>query len=321
MNHQEQHRRFEADVDALLDGCVGSAEPVGAHSDLLAIGRTLAAADFGAADHKGAVKRRIAQRNAAAGALRGRVGWKFAGIAAIAAASAIVVGVAFTQPTFASTMLSRIISTISLGHITAIQVEPPSENLSYPIPKDMRGQIFTKEGKPVDEVTAQTGPLYTADGQEIYDFTNGRIVTKAEAEAQEKEGVRILTDPDTLSAHTSFKVKWPDYLPEGYTFNRAEQFVDEQGEVSPKYIKLYFSKGDTGKEIKVMEAYADEEAAYIWSTDGTIEQAKVNGTDAVIINEHTLDWEADGLYLTVHTKGMGEKIEKSELIRIAESLK
>lgn len=310
-------------MDALLDGREGSAEPAGAYSDLLAVGKKLAAADFGAADHKEAVRRRIKQGGSATGAVRVRRkgGRKFAGSAVVAAALVLLVGMVFTQPTSASNLLDRILSTISLGHITAIQVEPPSEKLTYPVPEGLRGQIFTKEGKPVDKVTAQTGTLYTVDGEEIYGITNGRIVTRAEAEAQKKEGVRTLTDPDTLSDHTNFQVKMPGYLPEGYTFNRAEQYVDEQGEASPKYINLYFSKGDTGQEIKVEERYADEETAYISSTSGTIEKAKVNGADAVIMNEHSIDWEADGLLLTVHTKGMGETIEKSELIRIAESLK
>ncbi|MGG6314089.1 DUF4367 domain-containing protein [Paenibacillus macerans] len=321
MNNQEQHRRFDADLSALLDGREDTVDHNGAYSDLLAVGRTLAAAELGAAAHKEAVRSRITQGSATRRSARGHGGRKVAGSVAAAAAFALLIGVWFTPSSFASGVLNRIISTVSLGHITVFQVDPPSEEASSPLPEALQGKVFTKDGKPVYELNAHTGPLYTADGEEIAGFADMEIVTKAQAEAEVREGIRTLTDPDTLSRYTNFQVKLPGYLPEGYAFSRAEQYLDEQGEASPKYLSLYFANGDTGKEIYIQQRYGDEETAYESSTDGTLEKAKVRGADAVIANGNSIAWEADGVLYDLVAEGMDETLDKSELIRIAESLK
>ncbi|RCX18140.1 uncharacterized protein DUF4367 [Fontibacillus phaseoli] len=322
INGKETEKQFGEDLDACLNGkAPASFNRPKEYQALLQLGERLAAADLGSEDHKEGVQRRLLQPTASrkAGAERKRN--KFPKGLAVAAAFVLLIGVLFAQPSFASGLLQKFVSTISLGHITAFQVEPPPEDASYPVPESLVGQLFDKDDQVLFEVNGKTGPMYTADGEEIEGIENGEIVTKAEAEAKLKEGIRTLTDPAALDEYTNFKVGLPSYLPDGYAFDRAEQYVDEQGNTSPKYIDLYFTKGDSGKQIHIQERYADEETAYDQSTSGTIESAKVNGVDAVIINEKSIDWEADGILYSVMTKRMGEPIEKSELIKIAESVK
>ncbi|WP_178019900.1 DUF4367 domain-containing protein [uncultured Paenibacillus sp.] len=316
MDKQEQNRRFEADLDALLEGRGIPANRTGEDKELLAFGSTLAAADLGAGAHKEAAKQRIANHAVARRAARGLIGRKIAGGVAVAAALALVIGIGFAPSSFASGILDRIISTVTLGHITVYQVDPPSEEMSTPLPEALQGKVFTKDGKPVSELNAHTGPLYTADGEEIAGFADMEIVTKAQAEAENKEGVRVLTDPDTLSEHTSFKVKLPEYLPEGYAFSRAEQYLEEQGDVSPKYISLYFTTAGTGDKIYIQQRLADEETAYASSTEDAIKKTKIGDADAVIVNGNSIAWEADGVMFDLVAKGLDE----SELVRIAESL-
>ncbi|WP_410771113.1 DUF4367 domain-containing protein [Fontibacillus sp. BL9] len=323
INGKETEKRFGEDLDDCLNGKPpASFDKPEEYRALLQLGERLAAADLGSKDHKEGVRNRLLQQAASRKAGAGRKRNQFSkGLAVAAATVVMLIGVLFTQPSFASGLLQKIVSTISLGHITISQVEPPPEDLSYPIPESLVGQLFNKDGQVLYEVNGKTGALYTAAGEEIDGIENGKIVTKAEAEAELKEGIRTLTDPTALDEYTNFKVGLPTYLPEGYAFDRAEQYVDDQGNASPKYIDLYFTKGDSGKQIHIQERYADEETAYEQSTSGTIESAKVNGVDAVIINEKSIDWEADGILYSVMTKRMGESIEKSELIKIAESVK
>lgn len=314
-------RRFSADLDACLEGQTVSAESQ-EYRDLLTLGKVLASAGLGTADHKEAVKARfMTQAGAPALSKRKPFGRRLAGGLSVAAAMVVLLGVLAVKPSFAESVLNRVIAAVTLGHITAFQVEPPPEDLAYPVPEALRGKVFSRDGVPVNEVNGHTGPLYTADGQEIYSFADGKIITKAQEKARRKKNVRILTDPDTLSDHVNFKVKLPAYLPEGYTFSHAEQYVDEQGKTSPKYLELYFGNSYEGREIMMQQRYADEETATIQSTTGKIEQVKVNGADGFTVDARTIDWEEGGVLYFISTKHMGEAIGKEGLIRIAESLK
>ncbi|MBW4839438.1 MAG: DUF4367 domain-containing protein [Paenibacillaceae bacterium] len=317
MDNSEQCRRFEADLDALLEGREVPVNQPGEYAELVAFGGALAAAELGAGAHKEAVKERITNHTSARGAARGLTGRKLAGGVAFAAALALVIGIGFAPSSFASGILDRIISTVTLGHITVYQVDSPSDEASTSLPEVLQGKVFTKDGKPVHEVNSHTGTLYTADGEEIAGFTNNEIITKAQADAEVKEGILTLTDPEALSQHTAFQVKMPEFLPKGYAFNRAEQYLDEQGTASPKYISLYFAKSGTGNEIYIQQRMADEETAYASSTEGAVKQTQIGGVDAVIVNGNSIAWETDGVMFDLVAKGL----EESELIRIAESLK
>ncbi|MFD1175607.1 DUF4367 domain-containing protein [Paenibacillus puldeungensis] len=321
MNNRESIRQFNSDLDAHLNGQVNSMSETKEYQDLLDMGKILAAADLGAASHKEAVRGQISEGANSRQPVRTHSHRKLAGSLAVAASFAVLLGTLFTQPSFASGLLDRIITTVTLGHITAFQVASSNENLTYQIPEALQGKVFDHDGNPVNKVNEHTGTLYTVDGQEINDIKNGKIVTKAEADKQEGVRTRTLTDLDRLSQYTDFKVKLPAHLPEGYAFSRAEQYVDEQGGASPKYIDLYFSNGDADKEFSIQERYADDETAYEYSTTGTVEKAKVNGVDAVITDGHSIDWEADGVLYSVDAKEVGEALDKSELIQIAESMK
>ncbi|MNM93228.1 hypothetical protein D3C81_1055950 [compost metagenome] len=292
------------------------------YQSLLDLGEVLASRDSGSQNHKENVWRRVVQSSSSRKEQHrfGRKGTVSRGIA-IAAVSTLMLGVLFTQSSFANSLLDKIISTISLGHITAIQYETP-EDTATPVPDSLQGKLFTKDGQPVYEVSKNSGPLYTAEGEEIAGIRDGEIVTKSEMESLREEGIRVLTDSAELSSHTDFKVGMPAYLPEGFEFKEAEVFVDEQGEISPKYITLIFAKADDAdKIITIHERYADDETAYTVSTDSRIESAKVNGEDAIIMDGTSIDWEDGKVLYGIHTGHMGEKIETSELIRIAESIK
>lgn len=109
------------------------------------------------------------------------------------------------------------------------------------------------------------------------------------------------------------------YLPDGYQFDKAEFYKDEDGVVNnSKYISLYFTNKNTGKYIYMQQRFADEETAYATGTDGKVEEIKINGLDAVLSDDRSIDWEANNTLYGLHGRG---EINRSELIKIAESIK
>ncbi|MBA9084459.1 hypothetical protein FHR92_000916 [Fontibacillus solani] len=320
--YKREEEQFGADLETSLDSRSTTLhDRPDEYQSLLDLGSALASKDLGSREHKAKVWNRVVQSSSPrkerhSNGNRGRISRG----AAIVTALILMLGVLFTQPSLASGLLDKIISTISLGHITVVQYETP-EDRAVPVPDSLQGKLFTKDGQSVYELSENNGPLYTAEGEEIAGISNGEIITKAEAELSLKEGIQVLTDPAELSSYTNFKVGMPTYLPEGFEFKHAEMYVDEQGEISPKYVTLVFTKaGDADKKITIHERYADDETAYSVATDSIIEKSKVNGADAIITDGRSIDWEDREVLYGIHTSKMGEKIETSELIRIAESI-
>lgn len=131
-----------------------------------------------------------------------------------------------------------------------------------------------------------------------------------------EEETLIVKDTEKLNDYTCFDVILPSYLPEGYKFNRAGFFRDENGIVEDtKYIELYFTNDKTGEYIYMQQRFADEETAYATGAD-KVEEIKVNGVDAVLYGNN-LDWEYNDVIYMLNGRG----ITKDELIKIAESIK
>lgn len=63
--------------------------------------------------------------------------------------------------------------------------------------------------------------------------------------------------------------------------------------------------------------YSDKETAYEMSFDGKVEPVKLNGVDAVMMDDRNLDWEADGVLYNIVSHGL----DRAEVLKIAESLR
>ncbi|MNP64105.1 hypothetical protein D3C76_1595760 [compost metagenome] len=99
-------------------------------------------------------------------------------------------------------------------------------------------------------------------------------------------------------------------------FDRAEVYS-----MADKYLDIYYLNNATGKMIHIQERLADEETAYAMSTEHKVEKVKVSGVDAVIVGGKTIDWEKDGVLYSIMTGKSGIKLDKSQLIKMAESVK
>ncbi|MBZ9633918.1 DUF4367 domain-containing protein [Clostridium sp. FP1] len=239
---------------------------------------------------------------------------------AIAVAAICIVSVSLMQTSFAQDIADKIIRTISLGHISVVQMEP-SKTKEVKLPDEFKGKVFDEHGKSVEVIKVENAKeLYTAKGEKIANMQDGKIITVAEYEKIRKEEVVEVKDSTKLNEYTCFDVKIPTFLPEGYKFDRAEVYKEENETKvkNSKYIDLYFTKKETGKFIFMQQRFPDETTKCASGSDGTIEEIKINGVNAVISDDRNIDWETKNAVYMLSGRG---GITKSELIKIAESIK
>ncbi len=320
MSKKSIEDRFTMEMDAYFNGIERQNKSESEeYNELLEIGKALADNDFSRNSNKEEVfdktLRNISKYRGEDTVKKSnkskRLTTKVASFALIA-----VLGVSIMQTSFAQEAVGKVLKTISLGHITIFEYIVESE--SHPIPDKLKGKLFDKDGNPIEEFSKSN--VYTADGEEIayIDYETGKITTISEAERMKKEQNLIVKDTNKLNDYTCFNVILPSYLPEGYEFDRAEFYKGEDGIVeNSKYISLFFTNKETGKEIYMHQRFADEETGY--ETGGIkIEEVKINGVDAVLYDNSNLDWEANGVLYGISTRG---EVTRSELIKIAESVK
>ncbi len=213
------------------------------------------------------------------------------------------ISISLMQTTFAQNVLEGIKKSISLGHITVIQFDADKTD-----PAAIPDELKDDDGKPLEEYEDSMYKIVSEDGADV---------SAGQTEKMRKESILEVKNPDELNKYTCFTVILPGYLPEGYEFDRAELYKDENGTVSSKYISLYFTNETTGNRIFMQQRFADEETAYETGTDGKIEQVEINGAAAVISNDRTIEWETgDVLYMMT----WGEN-DKDELLKVAGSIK
>ena len=236
----------------------------------------------------------------------------------IVAATVLLIG-GTMQTAAAQDFMEKVIKTISTGHIVVSQYEK-EEWTSVSVPKSLQGKIYLKDGTPVTEFTPDMSEIYTSKGEKIanIDIKTGAITTEKEEKAKEEDTTLIEYDMKKLNKYLCFDVKLPTYLPQGYEFDYAEFYKDEEGKVEQsKYITLIFSNSVTGKQVSLQERFADEETAYETGTDGSVEKVDINGVKAILSDGKNLDWEADGLLFSFYTQN---NISSEELLKVARSL-
>lgn len=228
---------------------------------------------------------------------------------------AAVVSVSFVRPSFAQEMLERVLKSVNLGHVEVVQMDG-----SHPkeLPDALKGQIFDQDGNPVTSFDPMPKAIFNAAGEAIVRFDGDKPITKSEQEQRDKEAaeqVFTVKEPATLNQYAAFKVKLPEYLPEGFVFDHGEFYKDEKG-VSGQVVELFFTSKDKDKRIWMQLRLANEENAFVLSTDDKVEQLKLKGTDAVMVRDRSLDWEANGVMYGLSTRGL----DRAEVLKIAESI-
>ncbi len=292
--------------------------------ELLQFSKSIASEDFSKHSNKQAVWEQIQQRiemqHDANNCANKKSNRKYVLLSSTAAVLAICV--LFTQTSFAQNVIDNVIRTFSTGRIEISQM--PSER---PLPDSLAGKLFDENGKAIEMFDRNAGEqqFYMEDGTPIESLEEYMKSLLPEADYEkfdsDEDGILIVNDLSKLNDYTCFSVILPDYLPEGYEFDRAEFYKDDDGKVeNTKYISLYFVNAETKNPddfIVFHQRVADEETAYSIATDYEIAPAKVNGLDAVLTVDRNIDWETDAMFYSIMGRG---NLISQELVRIAESV-
>lgn len=279
------------------------------YKELLELGRNLADRDFSSESNKRKVFKTISNNtNKYKGDnIMNRLKKTKQPVAKVASFIMVcVLSISLVQTSFAQDFIEKVKKIVKLDYIEVVE-EDYSE-----IRKGQMPEFFDKDGNPLNnlDISEQIDSnykvsVYTADGEEIVLVGN----------SYESDNL-IVKDVDKLNGYTCFDVILPEYIPEGYTFDRAEFYRDENGVVeNSKYISLYFTNNETSEYIFMQQRFADEETAYAAGGE-KVEKIQVNGVDAILY-DNSLDWELNGVIYALTAHGLSE----SQLINIAESIK
>ncbi len=225
---------------------------------------------------------------------------------------------------YASGFFGKIVKTVSTGHNEFSQMD--MTGVRYPIPKELDGLLFDKNGIKITEFTPNT-VYYDQNGNEITDlqaFAHEHgitALTTAEGTVQlseketdplasaRKDGYPVISNPDDINSYLSFCAKLPSWLPDGYTFLGATAYGDQ-------YLFVYYQNQE-GHYIMLDERILNEETAFSASTDGVLEKVLVNGNSAVLLDGTSLNWETDDISIGISSRGL---LSREELFKLAESI-
>ncbi|WP_234950047.1 DUF4367 domain-containing protein [Tissierella praeacuta] len=323
LNKKNIEDRFSIDIDDYLNGKEPPNYFEEEYKELLQLGKLLSHKDFSKNSNKEEIfNKTLKNINEYGGKDNMKKSSKFKHPMVKVASVALVciLGVSTMRTSFAQELVDKVVRTITLGHVTVIEEESVE---SLPVPEELKGKIFDKHGKPIEVFLGdKTQKMYTADGEEIGGFSadesgNIEIVTADEKEKRREIKDLIVKNPSELNNHTCFDVKLPSYLPNGYKFDRAEFFRENENDIveNSKYIALFFTNDKTGEYIYMQQRFADEETAYETGAK-KVEKININGVDALLY-DNNLDWEDNGVIYMLNGRG----IAKDELIKMGESFK
>ncbi|MEK4330732.1 DUF4367 domain-containing protein [Paenibacillus sp. FSL R7-0312] len=318
--NKDDWQKFSIDMDARSGNPASATDKDAAeYLELLELGEVLARQDFSQGSNKAAVllqarNRVLTEQEEPKMSIRQRIKRPAMIVASLLAAG--IVSISFVRPSFAQEMLVRALNTINLGHIIASEMDP---NYKPEFPEAWKGKMFDKDGHPITSFNHKLGTVFNAEGERIVNFDGDKLITQSEQEKLDKEqAARIFAvkDPAELDKYALFRVKLPEYLPEGFAFDHGEFYKGEEG-VNGQVVELFFTSEQTGKRIWMQLRLSNKDNAYEMSTSGKMEQVELNGVDAVMMNERTLDWEANGVLYDLSTHGL----DRAEVLKIAESIR
>jgi hypothetical protein len=256
-------------------------------------------------------------------------------VKAASIAACLTIVITLNQSVYAQSIINDIVKSISTGFNHFVQVD--NANIEIELPKEVK--LYDKNGIPL--TTYRSGDVaYTKDGELIINVTeyaleNFNISLEAEDEsglsviisdkreddpvaAGSNENRLIINDEKEIDDYLNFKAKLPAYLPNGYVFYGAELYKNSDGSVSGDYLNIYYKNHASGKSFIVMERMLNDDTAFTLSTDGTIEETKVNGCKAVLVGNSSLDWETGNISVSIAGR---DALSRNELFEVAESVK
>jgi hypothetical protein len=217
-----------------------------------------------------------------------------------AVAACLVCLICFSHTAYAQAAINNFLhQVIFLGHSTAIlQLNPDAEKDS-----DQFSSGYDKYGKPL--TGAKHGPT------DIYDAQGKKTGTTGIS--MDDVGMIEETNLSKAASQLSFRPLLPKTLPAGYAFEKSAIYREDDGSLT--YINLHYTNGSS--RIAMQELKVDVKSVLGFGTADTIEKTTVNGHAAAISGGHEIEWEADGISISIVAKDLST----DQLMKLAESMK
>ncbi len=238
-------------------------------------------------------------------------------VTGVAAVLAVATGVAASEG-----YIDGIIKTITTGHSTFIEIDPRAP---HSLPEELTGKLYDKYGNVITAITDEDikGNIYDKNGkllseEQLMKLFNDALGDKVNVSEENSEDKAIWNTVQEAQGFVDFNIKYPEYLPGGFTFDNAYAYKDDKGNISRYYMTLDY-KNNEGKIFSIHERLLNDETAFEMSTESKLEEMILNGRKTVIAGDKTAEFETDdSVSVTITTKG---NVSKDELIKIAESIK
>lgn len=161
-----------------------------------------------------------------------------------------------SQTSFAKDLAEKI---FSLGHASIIAETESNtdEVVTIPMPDELKGQIFDKNGNELTELSSDMQEIYDKDGDQAMicssekDGTVSYSLEKYSAEDPLADDDYIVSfdSIEDLELNLSFDLKIPERLPDGFFLSKIYGFQDDDGNVSSDYAVLTYSNSDASFTI------------------------------------------------------------------------
>lgn len=242
-------------------------------------------------------------------------------IAAAACAAAMLAVI--SQTAFAQELVAKIVQSISTGHNSFVTYEEENTPQSVPVPDELKGQVFDKNGNMLTKISNDITQIYDKDGNEViicskFDGDEAAEISlervkKADEIPESGNGTVVYTSINDISAVLNFALKTPEYLPEGYSLLYAEAFSDNSGNISGDYASLCYSNNK--KMFFIHERVSNENTRF--TSSGNYTEGEVNGHTAALAKNEA-SWEADGISISIIGR---DALSDDKLLNVAKSIK
>lgn len=242
---------------------------------------------------------------------RKRVMWAAACVACLAVTS---------QTAFARDLAEKI---FSLGHSSIIaETESTSDEvLTEPIPEELQGKLFDKDGKELTELRSDIQEVYDKNGDQVIICSksqDGKTTYSIEKYSVEDplstdDSVILVDSIDELEKSLSFDLKVPEELPDGFSLTKIYGVKDEDGSLSPDYAFLDYSDGE--KCFSIQEQLDSEDTQFTTSLPDPAEMDFHGSTAVYTDSEFDAAWDGTIISIIGNDTLTGEA-----LLKVAESL-
>lgn len=226
-----------------------------------------------------------------------------------------------SQTSFAKNLVEKI---VSLGY-SSIIVETGSDTddmVIIPMPDELKGQIFDKDGNEFKELSSDMQEIYDKNGDQVVicsnetDGTMTYSLKKYSPTDPLADNVSIVTFDtiEDLEKNLSFDLKVPESLPDGFSISKICGLQDNDGNISTDYAILTYNSKNASFTIHERR---DSEETKFAATLSDPQEMVFHGTTAVYTNsEFDATW--DGTIISI----LGNNaLTGDSLLEVARSLK